>query len=153
MTAGVKVAIKVLPHGRGLELPTYLTPGSAGLDLRAAIDEDAPVRMYAGNIELLPTGIALHIPPGYEGQVRPRSGLAVKHGLTVVNAPGTIDSDYRGEIKCALIHLGPEPHEIKRGDRIAQLIIAPIVQVELEEVDDLEDSVRGEGGFGSTGKR
>ncbi len=148
---GLKVEVKVLPHGKGLELPAYLTPGSAGMDLRAAIDEDAPIRMYAGNIEMIPTGIAIHIPAGYEGQVRPRSGLAVKHGLTLINAPGTIDSDYRGEIKCALIHLGPEPHTIYRGDRIAQLVIAPVIQVELEEVDELPESKRGEGGFGSTG--
>lgn len=147
----VKVSVKVLGHGRGLDLPTYLTPGSAGMDLRAAIDEDAPIRMYAGNIELIPTGIALQLPDGYEGQIRPRSGLAVKHGLTVINAPGTIDSDYRGEIKCALIHLGPEPHVIQRGDRIAQLIIAPVVQAELVEVEELPSSQRGQGGFGSTG--
>jgi len=147
----VTVRIKRLPHARGLDLPAYITPGSSGLDLRAAVDQDEPLVLEPGRIELIPTGIAVEIPPGFEGQVRPRSGLAIEHGLTLINAPGTVDSDYRGELKCAMINLGPEPHAVKRGDRIAQMIIAPVTRARLEEVEELAGSKRGDGGFGSTG--
>lgn len=145
----LRVLIKRLPHGRGLALPAYETPLAAGLDLPAALDE--PLSVAPRQIVMVPTGLALAIPPGFEGQVRPRSGLAIKKGLTVVNAPGTIDADYRGEVKVGLINLGSEPVLIQRGDRVAQLIIAPVVQAELEEVDQLPDTSRGAGGFGSTG--
>jgi dUTP pyrophosphatase len=126
-----------------------MTAQAAGLDLPAAIAE--PLSVEPGAIALIPTGLKLAIPEGYEGQVRPRSGLAVKHGLTVVNAPGTIDADYRGEVKVALINLGPKPVTISRGDRLAQLVIAPVARAELVEVDELPESPRGEGGFGHTG--
>lgn len=145
----VKVELKRLSHGRGIEIPAYMTPHSAGMDLPAAVDEPLPIQ--PGQVVLVPTGFALAIPPGYEGQVRPRSGLAVKHGLTVINAPGTIDADYRGEVKVALVNLGREPVTIKRGDRVAQLIISRVWQAELEEVDELPSSQRGQGGFGHTG--
>lgn len=145
----LRVLIKRLPHGRGLALPAYETPLAAGLDLPAALDE--PLSVAPRQIVMVPTGLALAIPPGFEGQVRPRSGLAIKKGLTVVNAPGTIDADYRGEVKVGLINLGSEPVLIQRGDRVAQLIVAPVVQAELEEVDQLPDTSRGADGFGSTG--
>jgi len=138
-----------LPHGAGLELPAYMTPQAAGLDLPAAVA--SPLAVAPGQIVLVPTGLALAIPPGYEGQVRPRSGLAIKQGLTVVNAPGTIDADYRGEVRVGLINLGPAPVTIERGDRVAQLIIAPVVQAELAEVAQLPPTTRGAGGFGHTG--
>ena len=147
--SGVRVLVQRLAHGQGLELPGYQTTGAAGLDLPAALDR--PIEIAPGAISLVPTGFKLAIPPGHEGQVRPRSGLAVKHGLTVVNAPGTIDSDYRGEVKVALINLGPAPVTIARGDRIAQLVIAPVTRAALAEVDQLPSSQRGEGGFGHTG--
>jgi len=135
--------------GRGdpLPLPTYATEGSAGLDLRADVD----VRLEPGQRALVPTGIALEIPPGYEGQVRPRSGLALRHGLGMVNAPGTIDSDYRGEIGVILINLGNEPVELRRGERIAQLVLARCERAVLEEAEELGPTARGEGGFGHTG--
>ena len=145
-----QVRIKRLSHGRDLDLPAYVTPGSAGMDLRAAIDE--PLTIPSGGIELVPTGVAVEIPPDYEGQVRPRSGMAIKYGVTLINAPGTVDSDYRGELKCALINLGSEPYTLHRGDRIAQMVIAPVVQASLEEVEELPETERGSGGFGSTGK-
>ncbi len=144
-----QVLIKRLPHGQGLELPAYMSQHAAGLDLPAAVNEKLTVP--PGGIVLVPTGLALAIPPGYEGQVRPRSGLAIKKGLTVVNAPGTIDADYRGEVMVGLVNLGPAPVEIARGDRVAQLIIAPVTQAHLAEVDELPASQRGQGGFGSTG--
>jgi len=144
-----KVAIKRLSHGRDLALPAYATPGSAGLDLRAAIEK--PLKMAPGQIELVPTGIAVAIPQGFEGQVRPRSGLATKHGVTLINAPGTVDSDYRGELMCSLINLNAAPYTIHRGDRIAQMVIAPVVKVKLKEVEELPPSERGSGGFGHTG--
>lgn len=146
-----KVKIKRLAQAKDLDLPVYMTPGAAGLDLRAAVDRDEPFVIEIGQIELIPTGMAIEIPPGFEGQVRPRSGLAIEHGLTLINAPGTVDSDYRGELKCAVINLGPEPFTVRRGERIAQLIIAPVVQAALEEVEELAGSERGSGGFGSTG--
>ncbi len=145
----LKVEVLRLAHGQGLDLPAYMTPQAAGLDLPAALIE--PLTLAPGEIALLPTGFCLAIPPGYEGQVRPRSGLAVKHGLTVVNAPGTIDADYRGEVKVALINLGRQPVTLSRGERLAQLIIAPVTRAQLVEVAQLPPSRRGEGGFGHTG--
>lgn len=145
----VKVEVQRLAHGQGLDLPVYMTAQAAGLDLPAAIDE--PLTMAPGEIALLPTGFCLAIPPGYEGQVRPRSGLAVKYGLTVINAPGTIDADYRGEVKVALINLGGLPVTLRRGERLAQLVIAPVTRASLMEVAELPPSRRGEGGFGHTG--
>jgi dUTP pyrophosphatase len=147
--SGLRVLAQRLAHGQGLDLPAYQTAGAAGLDLPAAVE--APLTIAPGSIALVPTGLCLAIPPGHEGQVRPRSGLAVKHGLTVVNAPGTIDADYRGEVKVALINLGPAPVTIQRGDRVAQLVIAPVTRAELVAVDELPASQRGAGGFGHTG--
>ena len=136
--------------GRGtpLDLPRYETAGAAGLDLRA----DEPFSLAPGERRLVPTGLALEIPAGYEGQVRPRSGLAVRHGIALVNAPGTIDSDYRGEVQVVLVNLGQAPVAFDRGDRIAQLVVAPVTRVTLEVVDDLSSTDRGAGGFGSTGR-
>ncbi|MYZ47624.1 dUTP diphosphatase [Propylenella binzhouense] len=147
----VPVAVKVLPHGEGLPLPAYQTAGAAGLDLLAALPGDAPLVLAPGARRLVPTGLALALPDGYEGQVRPRSGLATRNGVTVINAPGTIDSDYRGEVMVGLVNLGAEPVEIARGMRIAQMVVAPVVRAELVRVATLEDSPRGSGGFGSTG--
>ena len=144
------LAVTVLPHGEGLELPSYATPGSAGCDLRAAVA--APVTVTAGGRMLVPTGLCVAIPQGYEGQVRMRSGLAIRHGLCLLNGPGTIDSDYRGEIRVILANLGAEPVTIARGDRIAQLVIAPVVQARLERVAELPETARHTDGFGSTGK-
>lgn len=143
------VPLQRLAHGADLPLPAYETEGAAGLDLRAALEE--PVVLAAGGRMLVPTGLALQLPDGFEGQVRPRSGLAVRHGVTVLNAPGTIDCDYRGEIKVPLINHGQEPFRIQRGDRIAQLVIAPVTRVSLVEVPQLDATERGAGGFGSTG--
>ena len=140
-----------LPHGQGLPLPSYETAEAAGMDLRAAVPQDAPLTLKPGARELVPTGFAMAIPPGFEAQIRPRSGLALKHGIGLVNAPGTVDSDYRGEIKIILINLGQEDFEITRGMRIAQMIIAPVLQVSIEPVSSLDDTARGAGGFGSTG--
>lgn len=147
----LSVQTKILPHGEGLPLPARATDGAAGLDLVAALDE--PVELLPRARALIPTGIAMAIPQGFEGQVRPRSGLAWKHGVTVVNAPGTIDSDYRGEIKVQLINLGHEPVTILRGDRIAQMVISPVTLARLEPVAVLAETARGEGGFGSTGMK
>ena len=140
-----------LPHGQDLPLPSYETSEAAGMDLRAAVPEDAPLTLKPGARELVPTGFAMAIPPGFEAQIRPRSGLALKHGLSLVNAPGTIDSDYRGEIKIILINQGDEDFEISRGMRIAQMVIAPVLQVAIEPVTSLDDTARGAGSFGSTG--
>ena len=148
--AQLELSMTRLAHGAGLPLPQYQTAGSAGFDLMAAVDD--PVAIAPGRIALIPTGLAMAIPAGYEGQVRPRSGLAVKQGLTVVNAPGTIDSDYRGEVKVGLINLGPAEAVVSRGDRIAQLVIAPVVQVGFKEVETLPETDRGAGGFGHTGR-
>ncbi|HEY2901168.1 MAG TPA: dUTP diphosphatase [Polyangia bacterium] len=131
------------------QVPRYMSAGAAGMDLASAADE--PVRLEPGARVGVPTGLALEIPAGFEGQVRPRSGLALRFGVTIVNAPGTIDSDYRGELVVLLVNLGREPHVINPGDRIAQLVIAPVTQVELAEAEDLSDTVRGSGGFGHTG--
>ena len=143
----MKVALIHLPHGEGLPLPAYATPGSAGADLMLAKD----VRLIPGMRVLASTGLALALPDGFEGQIRPRSGLAIQHGLTVLNAPGTIDADYRGEIKIPLINLGQDTLNLKRGDRIAQLVITPFVQVNFERMERLNTTRRGTGGFGSTG--
>ncbi len=147
----VGVALKRLPHGDGLPLPAYETPQSAGMDLSAALDEGEELVLAPGARTLVPTGIAVALPAGYEAQVRPRSGLAAKHGVTVLNAPGTIDADYRGEIKVILINHSPEPFVITRGMRIAQLVIAPVTQAQWRIVEELDDTSRGAGGFGSTG--
>ena len=147
----VDVRVKRLPHGKDLPLPTYQTQSSAGLDLQAAIAPQTKLVIEPGSRELVPTGLAIELPEGFEAQIRPRSGLALKKGITLVNTPGTIDADYRGEIGVILINHGSEPFEIERGDRIAQMIVAPIVQARLIEVDDLSSSDRGAGGFGSTG--
>ena len=146
----VVVLLHILPHGEGLELPSYATEGAAGCDLRAAIAETLTV--LPGGRTLLPTGLAVAIPEGYEGQVRMRSGLAVRHGLALLNAPGTIDSDYRGEIRLILANLGAEPVTIARGERIAQLVIAPVARARFREVEELPATSRDDGGFGSTGK-
>lgn len=145
----MEVAVLRLPHGEGLAMPSYQSDLAAGLDLPAALE--TPVTIYPGQIALIPTGFAFAIPAGYEGQVRPRSGLAIKHGITIVNAPGTIDADYRGEIKVGLVNLSETPFTIERGQRIAQLIIAPVVQARLVPVQALADTARGAGGFGHTG--
>jgi dUTP pyrophosphatase len=143
------VALLRLPHGADLPLPAYETAGAAGLDLRAAIM--APLTLAPGERALIPTGLAMQLPEGFEGQVRPRSGLALRHGVTVLNAPGTVDSDYRGEVSVVLINHGQEPFSIQRGDRIAQFVIAPVTQAELLEVSTLDATARGAGGYGSTG--
>lgn len=143
----VIVTIKRLPHGEGLDLPRYATPGAAGMDVVSAED----VILAPGARHAVATGLAMAIPQGFELQVRPRSGLALKHGITVPNTPGTIDSDYRGELKVILINHGDEPFAITRGDRVAQLVLAPVIQGRWEEVEQLDDTVRGSGGFGSTG--
>lgn len=145
----VSVAVRRLPHGDGLPLPAYATADSAGLDLVAAIDGD--VALAPGERRLVPSGLAIALPSGYEAQVRPRSGLALKHGVTVLNSPGTVDADYRGEVGVILVNLGTETFTIKRGDRIAQMVIAPYSRANWAEVDSLETSDRGAGGFGSTG--
>ena len=145
----ISVQIKQLENGHGLPLPSYETPGAAGLDLRAA--EEAT--LSPGQRLLMPTGLAIALPDGYEAQVRPRSGLAVKHGVTVLNAPGTIDSDYRGEIKVPLINLGQADFVISRGDRIAQMVIAPVTRIDWEPTQALDETSRGHGGFGSSGPR
>ncbi len=147
----VRVALRRLPHGEGLPLPAYQSDGAAGLDLAAAVPQDEPLTVSPGARVLVPTGFALALPEGFEAQVRPRSGLAARYGLTVLNAPGTIDADYRGELKVLLVNLGEAPVTIERGMRIAQLVIAPLARAALVEVEALDDSARGAGGFGSTG--
>ncbi|MFN7621228.1 MAG: dUTP diphosphatase [bacterium] len=146
------VRVERLPHAEGLPLPAYETGGSAGMDLRAAVPEDAPVTLEPGARALVPTGLKIALEAGYEAQVRPRSGLALKHGLTCLNAPGTIDSDYRGEVGVILINHGQEPFVIRRGERIAQMVIARHEQAALVEVAALDETARGTGGFGSTGR-
>jgi dUTP pyrophosphatase len=141
-----------LAHGADLPLPSYQSAQAAGLDLLAAVPADAPIALAPGARALVPTGIALALPPDCEAQVRPRSGLAAKHGVTVLNAPGTIDADYRGEVQVIMINHGNEPVTISRGMRIAQMVVAPVVRVHLTETSSLDDTTRGEGGFGSTGR-
>jgi dUTP pyrophosphatase len=141
-----------LPHAEGLALPAYETAGSAGMDLRAAVAEDAPLTLEPGQRALIPTGLKMALEPGFEAQVRPRSGLALKQGVTCLNTPGTIDADYRGEVGVILINLGQAPFVIQRGERIAQMVIARVEQAAPVEVDSLDDTARGAGGFGSTGR-
>lgn len=145
----ITIPIRVLPHGQGLPLPEYATAGAAGMDAVAAVD--APYSLAPGARFAVPLGFAMAIPPGHEVQVRPRSGLALKHGITVPNSPGTIDADYRGEVKALLINLGPEPFVIERGMRICQLVPAVVTRAALAPVASLDDTARGAGGFGSTG--
>jgi len=147
----IEVPLQRLPHGAGLPLPSYATVDAAGLDLLAAVAE--PIELAPGARRLVPTGISIALPPGYEAQLRPRSGLALKHGVTLLNSPGTIDADYRGEVGVILINLGEAPFRLQRGDRIAQLVIAPVARLAWRESEALPESVRGAGGFGSTGRR
>jgi dUTP pyrophosphatase len=148
----IKVEVQRLPHGEGLALPAYQSADASGLDLLAAVPETAPITLDPGKHALVPTGLIIALPRGYEAQVRPRSGLAAKHGVTVLNAPGTIDADYRGEVSVLLINHGDAPFTIRRGERIAQMVIAPVVRVELVGVTALSATDRGDGGFGSTGR-
>jgi dUTP pyrophosphatase len=149
MSRSVEILVKTLPHFEGLELPKYQTEGSAGMDLTAACGAD--VTILPGERKLVPTGICLAIPHLYEVQIRPRSGLALKNGITLPNSPGTIDSDYRGELQVILLNSGQEPFVVKRGMRIAQMIVAPVVKASFQIVDNLDDTVRSAGGFGHTG--
>ncbi|OLP45182.1 dUTP diphosphatase [Rhizobium oryziradicis] len=143
--------LRRLPHGDGLELPAYETKGAAGMDLRAAVPDSEPLVLSPGKRALVPTGLIMEIPQEFEGQIRPRSGLAFKNGITCLNTPGTVDSDYRGEVKVLLINLGDEDFTITRGMRIAQMVIAPVTQMPVVEVMDTSETARGAGGFGSTG--
>jgi dUTP pyrophosphatase len=152
LSTTIKVELQRLEHAEGLPLPAYQTAEAAGLDLVAAVPDGAPVTLAPGQYALVPTGLAIALPPGHEAQVRPRSGLAAKHGVTVLNSPGTIDADYRGEIKVILINHGAAPFVVKRGERIAQMVIAPVVQAALVPVATLSATNRGAGGFGSTGR-
>lgn len=145
----IEVKVKVLEHGQGLGLPEYMTEGASGVDLRAAVTE--PVTIRPQGIALIPTGISLAIPPGYEAQVRPRSGLASKYGLTILNSPGTIDADYRGEIKVIVINLGDNDYIVKRGERIAQMVFCQVARASFRLTEDLSETARGQGGFGHTG--
>ncbi len=147
----VELVVVRLPHSHGLELPEYETPDAAGMDLKAACEENSPIVLEPGDRALVPTGLVMEIPRNHEGQIRPRSGLALKHGITCLNTPGTIDADYRGEIMVLLVNLGQEPFTIKRGMRVAQMVIAPVMQVKVAEQSLAAETVRGSGGFGSTG--
>jgi dUTP pyrophosphatase len=147
----IKVAVRRLPHNQDLPLPAYETADSAGMDLRAAVA--APLVLQPGERALVPTGLAIALPPGFEAQVRPRSGLALKHGITCLNSPGTVDADYRGELGVILINLGQAPFTIARGDRIAQLVLAPVTRGTWAETENLHETARGSGGFGSTGRQ
>jgi dUTP pyrophosphatase len=149
----ISVRVVLLPHGEGLAMPAYQTDGAAGLDLVAAVGERKPVRLAPGVRALIPTGLVFEVPRGYEAQVRPRSGLALRHGVTVLNTPGTIDSDYRGEVQVILVNLGHDPFVVKRGERIAQLVVAPVTRAELAVATTVSDTKRGAGGFGSTGNK
>lgn len=151
MSGAPSLKIRRLVHAEGLPLPAYESAGAAGMDLRAANPADKPVLIPPGGRALVETGLEMEIPAGFEGQVRPRSGLAARHGVTLLNTPGTIDSDYRGEVKVILVNLGQAPFEITRGTRIAQFVIAPVTRMAIEETNRLEHTVRGAGGFGSTG--
>ncbi|MCZ8106802.1 MAG: dUTP diphosphatase [Burkholderiales bacterium] len=148
---GVVVRVIRLSHAEGLPLPNYASNAAAGLDLLAAVAGDEKITLRSGKWGLVQTGLKLQLPEGYEAQVRPRSGLALKHGVTVLNAPGTIDADYRGEVSVLLVNHGPEPFKITRGMRIAQLVVAPVARVILEEAESLTETARGAGGYGSTG--
>lgn len=148
----IRIALVQLPHAEGLPLPAYETDGAAGMDLRAAVSEDQPMVLEPGARALVPTGLSIAVPPGFEAQVRPRSGLALKAGITCLNSPGTIDSDYRGEVGVILANLGGEAFVIRRGERIAQMVIAAHERAEWSVVDSLDETTRGAGGFGSTGR-
>jgi dUTP pyrophosphatase len=148
----ITVAVRPLPHFEGLELPAYETLGAAGMDVRAAVPEGDPMVLQPGERLMVPTGLSVAIPMGYEIQMRPRSGLAAKHGLTCLNSPGTIDSDYRGELKVILINHGTEAFTISRGERIGQMVLAPVTRLVWKTVDSLDETDRGSGGFGSTGR-
>ena len=151
--AGIAVRVVRLPHGKGLDLPAYQSEGAAGMDLLAAVDEEAPLRLGPGARALVPTGLVLEIPAGFEAQVRPRSGLAFRHGITVLNSPGTIDSDYRGEVQVLLVNLGEAAFAIERGERIAQLVVQRVARAELVGAARIGATARGAGGFGSTGSK
>lgn len=151
-TRKITIEVTTLPHFEGLALPAYETALSAGMDVRAAVPEGEPVTLAPGQRHLTPTGLAIALPPGFEAQMRPRSGLALKHGITCLNSPGTIDADYRGELKVILVNLGQEPFTIRRGERIAQIVVAPVTQGEWAVVKTLSETARGAGGFGSTGR-
>ena len=151
MNAGITVDIRQLPHAEGLALPAYQSSEAAGLDLLAAVPLETPLILSPGQYALVPTGLTIALPSGYEAQVRPRSGLAAKHGVTVLNAPGTVDADYRGEIGVVLVNHGDSPYTVRRGDRIAQLVVAPVSAVAFAEAEALDETPRGAGGFGSTG--
>ena len=148
----VRIALQWLAHGAGLPLPRQQTAGAAGLDLCAAIAADQTLTIAPGDYAMVPTGLALALPEGYEAQIRPRSGLAAKHGVTVLNSPGTVDADYRGEVKIMLINHGKAPFALRRGERVAQMVVAPVSAVQLIEVDELDVTERGTGGHGSTGR-
>lgn len=152
MTRTIEIGVKRLAHAEGLALPAYQTEEAAGFDLVAALPEEAPIDLRPGARALVPTGLVFEIPPGYEGQVRPRSGLALKHGVTVLNSPGTIDADYRGEVKVILVNLGAEPFRVARGERVAQFVAAPVTRARLVVVEAVGETARGAGGFGSTGR-
>jgi len=152
MNDAIRVNVQQLPHAEGLALPAYQSSHAAGLDLLAAVPEQTPVVLAPSQHAMIPTGLVIALPDGYEAQVRPRSGLAAKHGVTVLNSPGTVDSDYRGEINVLLINLGRESFTIRRGERIAQMVVAPVTRVELMHAVSLSATERGGGGFGSTGR-
>ncbi|NGP88569.1 dUTP diphosphatase [Fodinibius halophilus] len=145
----MNIQFKRLAHAKDLPLPSYESTYAAGMDVRAALDE--PITLAPGERTLIPTGLKMAMPQGYEAQIRPRSGLAYRNGITMLNTPGTIDADYRGEVKVLAVNLGDEPFEIDHGDRVAQMVIAPVLQADINEVENLSDTDRGEGGFGSTG--
>jgi dUTP pyrophosphatase len=152
MSSAIRIDVQQLPHGEGLALPAYQSSHAAGLDLLAAVPEHTPIVLAPGRHAMIPTGLVIALPDGFEAQVRPRSGLAAKHGVTVLNSPGTVDADYRGEINVLLVNLGSEPFTIRRGERIAQMVIAPVTRVELVRAVSLSSTERGSGGFGSTGR-
>jgi dUTP pyrophosphatase len=152
MSSAIRIDVQQLPHAEGLALPAYQSSHAAGLDLLAAVPEQTPLVLAPGQHAMIPTGLMIALPDGFEAQVRPRSGLAAKHGVTVLNSPGTVDADYRGEINVLLINLGTVPFTIRRGERIAQMIVAPVTRAELARAVSLSDTKRGSGGFGSTGR-
>ena len=152
MTQPIAISLQWLPHGAGLPVPKVQTALSAGADLCAAVPADQPVTLIPGARAIIPCGFAMALPAGYEAQVRPRSGLAAKHGVTVLNSPGTIDADYRGEVKVILVNLGQDDFTVTRGERVAQMVIAAVVQPAFAEVEELDETIRGSGGFGSTGR-
>ena len=152
MTQPIAIPLQWLPHGAGLPVPKVQTALSAGADLCAAVPADQPVTLTPGARAIIPCGFAMALPAGYEAQVRPRSGLAAKHGVTVLNSPGTVDADYRGEVKVILVNLGQDDFTVTRGERVAQMVIAAVVQPAFAEVEELDETIRGSGGFGSTGR-